>query len=105
MPDSGKYGRKDPVAHATTAPVDEEVATVGRADPLKKDLKGRHMQMIAIGMPNRFPPEQVNELGLIRVPQVAPLVLVFSSGQVVRCPRVVPRLWYVGIQPSGFCRS
>jgi amino acid transporter len=30
-------------------PHDEEVGIVHRADPLKKDLKSRHMQMIAIG--------------------------------------------------------
>ena len=28
---------------------DEEVGIINKADPLKKDLQGRHMQMIAIG--------------------------------------------------------
>lgn len=30
--------------------VDEEVGVVKKGDPLHKDLKSRHMQMIAIGM-------------------------------------------------------
>lgn len=55
MSDSDKYESKDPVSHTTTARVDEEIGTAGRADPLKKDLKGRHMQMIAIGMSIRRP--------------------------------------------------
>ncbi len=29
---------------------DEEVGIVNKADPLSRDLRGRHMQMIAIGM-------------------------------------------------------
>jgi amino acid permease len=33
-------------------PIDEEVGVVHKADPLKKDLQGRHMQMIAIGKPS-----------------------------------------------------
>ena len=31
-------------------PVDEEVGTINGSNALKRDLKGRHMQMIAIGM-------------------------------------------------------
>jgi amino acid permease len=30
-------------------PHDEEVGIINKADPLKKELRGRHMQMIAIG--------------------------------------------------------
>jgi amino acid permease len=29
---------------------DEEIGVVNKSDPLKHDLQGRHMQMIAIGM-------------------------------------------------------
>ena len=39
---------------------DEEVGIVNKADPLARDLKGRHMQMIAIGMfrlPAFYPPK------------------------------------------------
>ena len=61
MSDSEKYESKGTVTHAATATVDEEVGTVGRTDPLKKDLQGRHMQMIAIGMTIRFPPGYVVE--------------------------------------------
>jgi len=38
---------------------DEEVGIVNKADPLARDLQGRHMQMIAIGAclrPAQFPP-------------------------------------------------
>ncbi|KAH8674004.1 amino-acid permease [Xylariales sp. PMI_506] len=51
MSDGEKYENKgvDPHAYANEAPVDEEVGVTKRGDHLKKDLRSRHMQMIAIG--------------------------------------------------------
>ncbi|KAI0128480.1 amino acid permease [Xylariales sp. AK1849] len=39
----------DPHLYATNEAVDEEVGVTKKGDPLHKDLKSRHMQMIAIG--------------------------------------------------------
>jgi len=46
--------KEAPIDHyAHEGPHDEEVGVVHKGDPLKKDLKSRHMQMIAIGKLSR----------------------------------------------------
>jgi amino acid transporter len=50
-PDEKPDGPKEAVVdnYPHDGHVDEEVGVVNKADPLKKDLRSRHMQMIAIG--------------------------------------------------------
>jgi hypothetical protein len=78
---------------------DEEVGIVNKSNPLSRDLKGRHMQMIAMG---EYSPDSGARLNANRLSgmfdsnsrfcQVAPLALVFSSAPVVRSKAVgLPR--------------
>ncbi len=55
--DSEKQHEKEAMDQAGYVPDghDEEVGIVNKSDPLARDLQGRHMQMIAIGMVLRAP--------------------------------------------------
>lgn len=46
----------NPNLYAPEVHNDEEVGVVTKGEPLHKDLKSRHMQMIAIGMSSCAPP-------------------------------------------------
>ena len=75
---------------------DEEVGIVNKASPLSRDLKGRHMQMIAMGK-SSFPSQKAYRYhGLVLITaitsfQVELLEPVSSSVQVAPSPAVALR--------------
>lgn len=85
--DDDKHYTKDPVVNSNGSyggSHDEEVGVVTKGEPLQRNLKNRHMQMIAIGKLHYTPlffsgPRRFTDSLL----QAVPLVLVFSSVLVV----------------------
>ncbi|UQC77944.1 amino acid permease [Colletotrichum lupini] len=85
--DDDKHYTKDPVVNSNGSyggSHDEEVGVVTKGEPLQRNLKNRHMQMIAIGKLHRTPlffsgPRSFTDSVL----QAVLLVLVFSSVLVV----------------------
>lgn len=68
---------------------DNELIVTAETNKLKRNLHGRHMQMIAIGM-LAFPAAKRQA---DHMQQVVPSVLVFSSALAVRCTLVARVLW------------
>lgn len=79
--DDEKHNAKDPMADSQNGykgSQDEEVGVVAKGEPLKRDLRSRHMQMIAIGMP-LFPAGSGSSGDADFMSQVVPSELVSSS--------------------------
>ena len=86
-------GEKGYDSNGSSSDHDHEAGEIKTENKLARDLKGRHMQMIAIG---EYCAARIRAGDLVLMLfQVVPLALVSLSVLVKRFPTVVQRLWYV----------
>lgn len=96
----------NPHLYANETTGDEEVGLTKKGDPLRKDLKNRHMQMIAIGMSSTLLVRARILANLLCSFQVVLLAPVSSSALVLLWPMAarVP-LFVRPVWPSGMAAN